>query len=95
MYGRIYEIGPTDKFTGVVIGEEVIEDKANIVKRVFAHEDVTPAGSIAVGDTEGDISMLESVSQPICFNPNKALYEYAQEMGWKVVVERKDVIYEL
>jgi phosphoserine phosphatase len=35
------------------------------------------------------------VSEPICFNPNAALYAQAKRMGWKVVVERKDVIYEL
>lgn len=95
VYGRIYEIGPTDRFTGVVVDEEVIKDKANIVKRVFAKTEFSQEGSIAVGDTEGDITMFESVENPICFNPNKKLYEHAQKTGWKVVVERKDVIYEL
>jgi phosphoserine phosphatase len=46
-----------------------------------------------VGDTEGDIPLLESVSRPICFNPNQNLYSYAKRMNWEVVVERKDVIY--
>jgi phosphoserine phosphatase len=35
------------------------------------------------------------VETPICFNPNKKLYEYAKRSGWKIVVERKDVIYDL
>ena len=95
VYGRMYEIGPTDKFTGVVTDEHIIKNKANIIKRVFEKEEVTPEGAVAVGDTEGDIPMLESVAQPICFNPNKALYNHAQIMGWKVVIERKDMIYEL
>ncbi len=95
VYGRIYEIGPTDRFTGVVTDEHIIENKANIVERVFSQEQLTPEGSIAVGDTEGDIPMFALVEQPICFNPNKKLYEHAQVIGWKVVVERKDVIYEL
>lgn len=95
VYGRMYEIGPTDRFTGVVIDEDIISDKSNIIKRVFEKEQVTPKGSVAVGDTEGDISMLESVARPICFNPNQALYQHAQAAGWKVVVERKDVVYEL
>ena len=95
VYGRLYEIGPTDRFTGVVIDEEIIADKANIITRVLEREAVTADYSIAVGDTEGDISMLESVAQPICFNPNQALYAHAVGRDWKVVVERKDVIYEL
>lgn len=95
VYGRIYDIGPTDCFTGEVIDEHIIQNKANIIKRIFENEDVTPEGSVAVGDTEGDIPMLESVARPICFNPNKALYDHALRMDWKVIVERKDVIYHL
>jgi HAD superfamily hydrolase (TIGR01490 family) len=95
VYGRIYDIGPTDCFTGEIIDEHIIQNKANIIKRVFEKEEVTPESSVAVGDTEGDISMLESVSKPICFNPNKELYTYAKQMDWKVVVERKDVIYQM
>lgn len=96
VYGRMYEIGPSDCFTGEVIDEHLIENKATIVKRVFErHPELTAAGSIAVGDTDGDIPLLESVKHPICFNPNRALYEHAKRQGWKVVVERKDVVYHL
>lgn len=96
VYGRMYEIGPQDQFTGVTMDEHLIENKANIVKRVFEHNlDLSPRGSLAVGDTEGDIPLLESVEHPICFNPNQALFKYATQMGWEVVVERKDVIYHI
>ncbi|MBY0538324.1 HAD family phosphatase [Patescibacteria group bacterium] len=96
VYGRIYEIGPQDQFTGNVTDEHLIENKANIVKRVFEHHpELTRTGSIAVGDTDGDIPLLESVETAICFNPNETLYKYAKRMGWKIVVERKDVIYHL
>lgn len=96
VYGRIYEIGPQDRFTGRVTDAHLIENKANIVKRVFDRQpEFTPVGSIAVGDTEGDISLLEAVENPICFNPNQVLYTHAKRRGWEVVVERKDVIYYL
>jgi HAD superfamily hydrolase (TIGR01490 family) len=95
VYGRIYEIGPQDHFTGEMIDVHLVENKANIVARVLEKEEVTLEGSIGVGDTEGDIPLLESVEQPICFNPNELLYRHARRMDWKVVVERKDVIYEL
>lgn len=96
VYGRIYEIGPQDRFTGEVVDEHLIRNKASIVKRVFdRNTDLTKEGSVAVGDTDGDIPLLESVINPICFNPNQNLYTYAKRMEWEVVVERKDVIYYL
>lgn len=95
VYGRMYEIGPTDRFTGVVIDEHLIQNKANIVSRVLERHDFIRTDSVAVGDTEGDISMLEAVEKPICFNPNSVLYTHAKRLNWQVVVERKDVIYQL
>lgn len=94
-YGIVYEIGPQDRFTGLVSDEHLIMNKAAILKRAVEKENLTLAHSVGVGDTESDIPFLEAVAQPICFNPNQLLLRYARRMGWKVVVERKDVIYEL
>lgn len=95
IYGRFYELGPSDRFTGEVEDLHLISNKANIVKRILEKEKLSLSGSIGVGDTEGDISFLEMVENPICFNPNKKLYRHAKLNGWKVVVERKDVVYEI
>lgn len=95
VYGRIYELGPQDRFTGDVPDEHLIANKANIVARVFENAELSRAGSVGVGDTEGDIPLLEAVERPICFNPNQALFAQAKLQGWPIVVERKDVIYEL
>lgn len=96
VYGRIYEIGPSDRFTGSVADEHLIANKAQIANRVLARNpDLTAQESYAVGDTEGDIPLLDAVTHPICFNPNQALYTHATRRGWSVVVERKDVIYHL
>ncbi|MSU54950.1 MAG: HAD-IB family hydrolase [Candidatus Taylorbacteria bacterium] len=95
IYGRFYELGPSDEFTGEVVDLHLIANKANIVRRAVAKEKLTLKGSIGVGDTEGDIPMLELVDTAICFNPNQLLYRYAKMNKWKVVVERKDVIYEI
>jgi HAD superfamily hydrolase (TIGR01490 family) len=96
VYGRVYEIGPQDRFTGKVVDEHLIKNKANIARRVFDRTpDVTIVGSVAVGDTEGDVQLLEFVEKPICFNPNKLLYTAAKRNNWPIVVERKDVIYHL
>jgi len=93
VYGRFYELGPEDLFTGEVVDIHLIENKANIVRRAVERENLTLKDSIGVGDTEGDIPMLEMVDNPICFNPNMALFKAAKRNNWKVVVERKDVIY--
>ncbi len=95
IYGRIYELGPEDRFTGVPVDVHLIENKANIVRRAVEKENLTLDDSYGVGDTEGDIPMLELVANPVAFNPNVALYKHALRMGWSIVVERKDVIYKL
>jgi HAD superfamily hydrolase (TIGR01490 family) len=95
VYGTMYEIGPQDLFTGKMLDEDQILNKANILKRAVEKEGLTLRHSIGVGDTESDIPFLEMVSKPICFNPNERLYTYAKRMKWTVIVERKDVIYAL
>lgn len=94
-YGIVYEIGPQDLFTGEVIDEHIIMNKANILKRAVEKEGLSLAHSVGVGDTESDVPFLEMVTKPICFNPNQKLYRHARRMGWRVIVERKDVVYEL
>ncbi|HEY4482660.1 MAG TPA: HAD family phosphatase [Candidatus Paceibacterota bacterium] len=95
VYGRIYELGPQNKFTGNILDLHLIANKANVVKRAVEKENLTLKGSVAVGDTEDDVPMLELVERAIAFNPNQKLYKHAKRMGWEIVVERKDVIYKL
>ncbi|MBU0476400.1 HAD-IB family phosphatase, partial [Patescibacteria group bacterium] len=93
IYGQIYEIDRQKKFTGRVLYTELISDKGEILKRAVEKEGLTLKGSVGVGDTESDIAFLKMVEKPICFNPNQKLFQYAKRAGWKIVVERKDVIY--
>lgn len=94
-YGFFWKTGPDGRFTGKVDDEDLMRSKAAILRRAVRKEGLALEGSVGVGDTESDISMLELVDHPIAFNPNKALYLHAKKRKWKVVVERKDVIYEL
>ncbi|HEV3245421.1 MAG TPA: HAD-IB family phosphatase [Candidatus Paceibacterota bacterium] len=94
-YGIIYEIGPQDLFTGNVVDEHLIYNKANIVKRAIDKEGLTLDDSVGVGDTESDIPFLELVARAICFNPNMKLYKNAKRLDWEVKVERKDVVYDI
>jgi phosphoserine phosphatase len=56
---------------------------------------VSREGSIAIGDSGSDIAMLELVERPIAFNPTKGLFEHAKANNWEIVIERKNVVYEL
>ena len=94
VYGRIYEVGRGRKFTGARPYDHLIDDKGKILSRACEKAGLTLRESVGVGDTESDVAFLKMVERPICFNPNKRLYEYAKRRGWRVVVERKDVVYE-
>ena len=94
-YGTFYETGPSNRFTGTIADEHLIMNKSAILKRAVEKENLTLVGSYGVGDTESDISMLEFVETSIAFNPNRLLYRHAKKLEWQVVVERKDVIYEI
>jgi len=65
------------------------------LERLVRENDLTWDDSLAVGDTNRDASLLEAVKNPIAFNPEQALYDEAKKRDWKIVVERKNVIYEL
>ena len=95
VYGRMREVDARGVFTGKTLFLDLISDKAKILNRAILRNNLTLKGSVGVGDTESDIRFLKLVEKPTCFNPNKKLYDYAKRNGWKIVVERKDVIYNL
>lgn len=95
VYGMLLETDAQKRITGKHIYKDLILDKAKILKRAVEKENLTLKGSVGVGDTESDISFLKMVDNPICFNPNSVLYRKATKSGWKIVAERKDVIYKI
>lgn len=80
-------------YTGEV--ELFVGRKAEALQTLVEKHSLNYKDSIAVGDSEGDIAMLEVVENPIAFNPSKILLAEAKAKGWKIVVERKNVVYEL
>ncbi len=93
VYGMVFEV-KDEHYTGT-IKFLPIKDKKVVLEQYAAEENLSLKNSIGVGDTESDASFLEIVTKPICFNPNRALYEIAKKKKWEIVVERKDVIYHL
>ncbi len=51
--------------------------------------------SIAVGDSGNDIPILKLVGNPIAFNPDDVLLKKAKKNNWRIVVERKNVVYDI
>lgn len=91
--GSEYEI-----LDGMFTGEKHIikgTEKPAVLKALVTKHDASWDESIAVGDSESDIPMLESVANPIAMNPTAELFAHAQKHGWKIVVERKNMVYEL
>lgn len=93
-YGSVYELDNCKKYTGNVIFEPTI-DKGAVVRQFIAENNIGLEDSFGIGDTESDAKFLELVDNPIAFNPNMNLRKIAKERNWQVVVEKKDIIYEM
>lgn len=94
VYGSVYEIDEHGEYTGKAIFEPP-KNKGQVVRQYVVENNLTLEDSYGVGDTESDASFLEIVENPIAFNPNENLKKIAEDKGWKIVVEKKDVIYEI
>ena len=83
---------------GKAYSGEIIDmgrDKAEQLKHMVEKYNLSFEESYGVGDSRGDITMLELVENPIAFNPEQHLLDIAKEKNWKIVVERKNVVYEI
>ena len=94
VFGSVYEITADGIYTGNAVFEPT-KDKGQVVRQYIIENNLILEGSYGVGDTESDANVLEMVENPIAFNPNYNLKKIAQEKGWRIVVEKKDVIYEI
>ncbi len=90
--GQTWERGD-EYFTGNVIKTHTGKDK--ILTRLIEQHDLTIEDSYAVGDSNGDIGMLQMVAHPVAFNPTYELLEKALANEWKIVIERKNASFEL
>jgi len=94
VFGSVYEVDEAECYTGRAIFEPT-KDKGQVVRQYMVENNLSLVGSYGVGDTESDAPFLDIVENPIAFNPNDNLKKIAEEKGWRIVVEKKDVIYEI
>lgn len=93
-YGSRYEV-INNKFTGKVITDTAWTKHEILHNFIKKNKDFNLKDAVGVGDSEIDITFLELVGHPIAFNPDFKLASYAKEKNWKIVVERKNVIYKI
>ncbi len=98
--GTGYILDEDGHFTGEVapMWDSVNKDKAIDGFTKAFHIDLSK--SYAYGDTNGDLSMLKKVGNPIAINPAKELIQSIQSdpdlaARATIIIERKDVIYKL
>ena len=92
--GALYE-RKDGHFTGQV-ARRVPGRKHEIIQEFLeANPSITLEGSVAIGDSGGDISMLQMAERPIAFNPSSELLDEATKRGWDIVIERKNTAYTL
>ncbi|HXV26854.1 MAG TPA: HAD-IB family phosphatase [Candidatus Paceibacterota bacterium] len=82
---------------GVLKPGYALIDKVSKLEKFIADRNLSAdlARSVMIGDSEGDLALLSYVGRPIAFNPSLPLARIARQRGWRVVVERKDVVYDI
>ena len=101
-FGTLFEIQngiyTGKRFDGKQYADGITIPPKDFVFQSFMEQEklnVDLKNSIAVGDTEGDIPLFNLVGNPIVFNPSSDLARLAKKKNWSVIVERKDVIYQI
>lgn len=94
VFGSMYELDSKGVYTGRT-NYEPVKNKGEVLKQYAYENNLTLEDSYGIGDTESDASFLAVVENPIAFNPNENLKEIAQQKCWRIVVEKKDVVYEM
>lgn len=97
--GSIYVMA-NNAFTGEIKPMWDHENKNAMMDKMTEKYDIDLSKSYAYGDTNGDITMLRKVGNPIAVNPSRELMlkmkkDKSISENLKIVVERKDVVYVL
>lgn len=98
--GTGYLLDEHGRFTGEVTPMWDSESKNTAIDRFTKAFDIDLSQSYAYGDTNGDLSMLRKVGNPVAINPARELIlsikkDPTLSQKATIIVERKDVIYKL
>lgn len=94
--GTKYLTDEKGNFTGEVIRMWDSESKSTAIADFTKHYDLDLSQSYAYGDTNGDYTMITQVGNGYAINPTQELLNRLKDQpNVKIIVERKDVIYNL
>jgi HAD superfamily hydrolase (TIGR01490 family) len=98
--GTVYQVGSNGIYNGEIIPMWDSASKRRAVLEMAEKYRIDLSQSYAYGDTNGDLSMMKLVGNPVAINPTKELLTHIREDEQlkdkiSVVVERKDVTYRL
>ena len=98
--GAKYIVDDNNAYTGEVIPMWDSRSKEKAIADFVKKYDIDLSRSYAYGDTAGDYTMFKNVRYPYCMNPTKELLQKVIKdrsliEKINVIVERKDVIYNL
>lgn len=85
-WGWQFNFDSANKYVGQYTYPGGASDKAYIIKQLVIKYGLDLNDSFAYGDTNGDISMLRLVSNPIAVNPESKLLIEAQQHGWRILL---------
>jgi HAD superfamily hydrolase (TIGR01490 family) len=96
----IYKVNENNEFTGEVIPMWDGLNKIKSMNELKNKYNIDFNKSYAYGDTNGDLKMLQTVKYPIAINPSFELINSIKNddilnKNAKIIIERKNVIYEL
>ncbi|KGK87553.1 hypothetical protein SDC9_141953 [bioreactor metagenome] len=98
--GTIYKLNEEGIYTGEVIPMWDSVNKKRAINELKDLYNIDLNASYAYGDTAGDFSMFQMIRYPICVNPTKELLKKVMsdeevKNKIKIIVERKDSVYNL
>lgn len=98
--GTVYEIGSNGMYTGDITPMWDSKSKQKALEEMAEKHQLDLSACYAYGDTAGDLSMLKLVGHPFAINPTKELItniikDERLKEAITVIVERKDVTYQL
>ncbi len=98
--GTIYELDEKGYYNGSIVPMWDAVSKRKAILEMAQKYDIDLSKSYAYGDTAGDLTMLSMVGHPYAINPTRELItkinqDEAIRNKINIIVERKDVIYQL
>ena len=96
----IYKVNENGVFTGEVEPMWDEKSKKEAIKEFCKEYNIDLENSFAYGDTTGDLTMFKAVKNAIAINPAKKLFKKIKnnerlKKKVTIIVERKDIIYQL